>query len=357
MYLTDAQLRARLDEFEFTDEDPALEFSSEQIGPCSIDLHLSLVYWTPKAKNLRGRRVVDLERSKLLELSPTRGWVRHQLQPGEKITIPPGGMVLGRVSEDFRMPSDCAGAIEGRSSFARLGLSVHAAGGFINPGWRGRMPLTLVNHSPVVLRIPVGIQVCQLMVIGLSQRVEKDYAERLDRKYYNDTGGPSQWWRDKQLQKLRASMESVHIQTRVYDELEELLVELDNEPMLERLENFVGEQKAVSYGSADELLTNFVKVERRTKIREDIATWAARAIWGVLVPIAIGAWTRNHPIWIAIMWTVAAALAVGVALIAFIRDRGSYLLPADLQKMQLDRTRRRTSNNREDGGPPESNST
>src|SRR4051794_25343284 len=120
MYLTDAQLRARLADFHFEDEDPTFPFAADdQIGPCSVDLRLSRTYWTARSgpKGLwRPRRVLDLERTRIAELAPHRGWQRHDLQPGDKITLKPGAMVLARVAESFEMPADCAGAIEGRSS-------------------------------------------------------------------------------------------------------------------------------------------------------------------------------------------------------------------------------------------------
>jgi deoxycytidine triphosphate deaminase len=341
MYLTDAQLRARLSDFEFVAEDTELPFDEDQIGPCSIDLRLSLTYWTPKTRGRKSQQVVDLERSKLMELSPNRGWRKHELKPGEKISIAPGGMVLGRVSEDFRMPSDCAGAIEGRSSFARLGLSVHASAGFINPGWRGHMPLTLVNHSPATIRIPVGTPVCQLMVIQLSERVEADYAQRSDRKYLNDTGGPSYWWRDKHMQQIRNSMESVHIQSRVFDELDELLLDLENEDMLDRLETFVAKQRARSYGSADELLEKFAEEEGRARTRENIGRFVGTGL--VSIPLAAGVtvYLGDYEVWVRVLWTVLTALAGVLAVLTVASDRGEYLTTGLLQRLQQERSRRR----------------
>lgn len=49
MYLTDRDLRAKLAEFSFDAESAESPFNPEhQIGPCSVDLRLSKVYWTPR---------------------------------------------------------------------------------------------------------------------------------------------------------------------------------------------------------------------------------------------------------------------------------------------------------------------
>jgi deoxycytidine triphosphate deaminase len=144
--MTDRQLRARLDELRFEAEDQASPFDADrQIGPCSVDLRVSRIYWVPRSSRVppfRQRRVVDLERTRVMELSSRRGWRRLEIRPNDKITLKPGQMVLARTAERFVMPSDCAGRLEGRSSYARLGLSIHSTGSFINPGWRGHMPLT-----------------------------------------------------------------------------------------------------------------------------------------------------------------------------------------------------------------------
>jgi deoxycytidine triphosphate deaminase len=344
MYLTDHQIKDRLNEFELQAEHADLPFdASRQIGPCSIDLRLSLVYWTPRRKNRLGRHpVIDLERSQLRELSPARGWRRHELRPGEKITLRPGEMILARVSERFRIPSDCAGAIEGRSSFARLGLSIHSTGGFINPGWRGHMPLTLINNSPSNLRIPVGIPICQLMVVKLDGSPHADYAARSDRKYLNDSGGPSYWWRDVHLKEIRDALGGGTIESRVFDELDELLVETEDEAFLERLENYIADQRGRSYGSADELLEGFSSGERRRERARKVAVFAGTWSWTVFVTIAVTVWaTTTAPTWGRVLATVLVLLS-GLAVIwAVGAEDKSYLTPTRLTSLRKARDRRR----------------
>ncbi len=80
---------------------------------------------------------------------------------------------MGRVYEKLHIPERYAGKIEGRSSFARLGLSIHATGDFINPGWSGFMPLQLYNAGEYPIVITPYLPLCQLMLIPLSGLPER----------------------------------------------------------------------------------------------------------------------------------------------------------------------------------------
>lgn len=336
MYLTDTQLLDRLNDFEFETEHADLQFDPDaQVGPCSIDLRLSLLYWTQKPRRSRRPRVIDLDRAYLQELSPHRGWSRHAVNPGDRITLRPGEMVLARVSERFRMPPDCAGAVEGRSSYARLGLTVHATGGFINPGWQGHMPLTLHNQSGSTLRIPVGTPLCQLMVIQLADAPDRDYSNRDDRKYLNDLGGPSYWWRDRIMREMRDNL-PVDIGDRLIDELDALVGGAE-EDLLERLEAFIIGTKQRQYGSAEEMLDEFARVEERSRKRWHSAQFAREWAWTALVAVLLTLLAATVPHWVIGLSAVVAGLSVVLALVSASREPGTFLTPAVLGELRRKR--------------------
>lgn len=289
MYLTDKQLQARLAEFRFESEDGDRPFDpDEQIGPCSVDLRLSRVYWRRKRTWGRKGPIIDLGKTRLMELDPRRRWERCELREGESIALKPGGMVLGRVAERVEIPVGCAAAIEGRSSFARMGLSVHATGSFINPGWSGRMPLTLVNHGSVELRIPVHTAVCQMMVIPLASPPDKPYPDRMG-KYQDDDGGPSYWWRDKAFKNIRASVGG-ELGSRVLQELDDLLRPWDDD-LLERLEDFLHDTPYRAFTNAPDLLDAFSDREKRTRIRTLVTVRGKKAAlptWIAIVSVLAG---------------------------------------------------------------------
>jgi deoxycytidine triphosphate deaminase len=342
VYLTDRELQARLPEFQFESEFAEHPFDSDvQIGPCSVDLRLGSAYWKPRRGRLR-TRVVDLEKTRLMELRPHRGWRRFGLRADEKLTLRPREMVLARVAERFRMPSDCAGSIEGRSSYARLGLSVHACGGFINPGWRGHMPLTLINHSPVTLRIPAGTPLCQLMVVPLSGQPLADYDERTDRKYVNDQGGPSYWWRDTLVVRLRKVFSTANIGTHVFDDLDELLADSPDDSILERMEDYVV-RRNYAFGNAQELLDGFARREIRSKRVRETVTIAMQTGWTAFGILAGILWASHVDLLLKLGATALAVLAMSGIYFGSTREKRDFLVPARVRELEQQADARRKS--------------
>ena len=62
------------------------------------------------------------------------------------------------------MPLHLAARIEGRSSLARFGLSVHQTAPTIHADFRGAIRLEIANVGPFVCRLTPGIRICQLIV-------------------------------------------------------------------------------------------------------------------------------------------------------------------------------------------------
>ncbi|HJT30693.1 MAG TPA: dCTP deaminase [Pirellulales bacterium] len=101
------------------------------------------------------------------------------------IEIPPREFVLVRTLERVELPlkSRLAARVEGRSTLARLGLSVHMTAPTIHAGFGGKITLEMLNHGPFILRfLPNVSQVCQLIierVDGLPKReVQTAYQEQ-----------------------------------------------------------------------------------------------------------------------------------------------------------------------------------
>jgi deoxycytidine triphosphate deaminase len=283
VYLTDREIVERLPDLDIV-TDPAVPFDPDrQIQPCSIDLRLSPVYW-----RYTGRGTVDLKMSSFRELNPRRHWTRHVLAAGESLTLKSSDIVLGRIYECLTIPADCAGAIEGRSSFARMGLSVHSTGGFINPGWRGHMPLTLVNSGKTTLRIPAYAPICQLMLVKLSGPPSRVYGDdSLASKYTNDDGGPSYWWRDKMLKQILANMG----QHRLDEDMQERLLQrigVPSDAILESLEKFVHSKPYGAFANSDELLEVFVEREDRQRMYDKLLRNVAKGIFPVMLTASLG---------------------------------------------------------------------
>lgn len=87
-------------------------------------------------------------------------------------------LVLGYTNEyvDLRVDTKYAARVEGKSSLARIGLSVHITAPTIHAGFDGRVRLEIVNHGPLPIRLRSGMAICQLIFEQTLGTPEKGYA-------------------------------------------------------------------------------------------------------------------------------------------------------------------------------------
>ena len=263
---------------------------------------------------------MDLRKSHIEEIDPRREWRKVELSDGESVTIRPGQVVMTRIYERFRIPDNYAGKIEGRSSYARIGLAIHCTGDFINPGWHGYMPLQLFNASPFPIKVLPFLPICQLMLIPISSEPEKTYGDdELASKYVNDDGGPSYWWRDRSVQALHAKLGKANVPIGIQKEVVDL-VKFEDAEMLGRFEGYVGRKRASQVDNADTILEEFSISEGRRK-------WLDRAAgfpFLVALALSIGLLTIPYEAWHWLVWIVTAISSAG-AFYAVERRDGEYL--------------------------------
>jgi len=92
----------------------------------------------------------------------------------DSYTLKPGQFVLAKTLEFVYMPRHLAGLIEGRSGFARLGISIHLTAPKIDPGFEGTIALEIANHGkiPVILRAGKD-KLAQLMLLKITKPLKK----------------------------------------------------------------------------------------------------------------------------------------------------------------------------------------
>ncbi|MFW9932324.1 MAG: dCTP deaminase [Candidatus Thorarchaeota archaeon] len=150
--------------------------NDDAIGPCSIDLSLDSVF-----RVYHPGEPIDIHSNKPLD-SGTRLVNTGQ----DPFMILPGQFILGQTIEKISLSSRYAGFLEGRSSIARLGIIVHAAG-LVNPGTGiekpGKLTLEIFceNLSPVLLY--PGMRIVQLMFMPLSSEASTGYDKRTGSRY------------------------------------------------------------------------------------------------------------------------------------------------------------------------------
>jgi len=86
--------------------------------------------------------------------------------------------VIGYTQEIIGLPNHLMARVEGRSSYARLGISVHNEAPTIQPGWTGQIALELTNVGPLVLQLREGLIICQLVLERLGRPASKPYGEQ-----------------------------------------------------------------------------------------------------------------------------------------------------------------------------------
>ena len=91
------------------------------------------------------------------------------------LVLEPGDFRLGTTVEEVELPDNIAGRVEGKSSLARAGLIPHAAAGFIDPGFRGRITLEISNLAPLPILLCRGMKIGQIAFIPMGASAERPY--------------------------------------------------------------------------------------------------------------------------------------------------------------------------------------
>jgi deoxycytidine triphosphate deaminase len=336
VYLADHEILALASEMHIEGPNPEHPFEADrQVQPCSIDLRISNVFWKPRRRRRLWRRLmpwreiaIDLRRSSLHDLDPIRDWKRLDIPEGQSITIKPGETIMGRIYERFRVPSSCAGKVEGRSSFARLGLAIHCTGDFINPGWQGFMPLQLSNFGPYPLRLAPYFSICQLMLVRLAGEPNRSYGDaELRSKYINDEGGPSLWWRDARVEQLQERLGQANAQEAIRQEIVNR-VRFQSTEVLARFQRDIDRKRVGKIENADQVLGEFGRRENRRRLLDGVILAAPLLFGGGVV----GSLFASFSVWtiVLIVLTVASLIA---AFVAYERRDDGYLGSAEVRAL------------------------
>jgi dCTP deaminase len=81
----------------------------------------------------------------------------------EPFIIMPGEAAHTITREKLKLPGDICGWLQGRSTYARLGLMVHITASFVQPGVNNRQVLEMFNASPVPLALKPGSRICHII--------------------------------------------------------------------------------------------------------------------------------------------------------------------------------------------------
>jgi len=170
--------------------DPPLE--ERQWGEAGVNLRLGRKF----TKFIPKRGVTFSMADGIAALADTGLWIEDTLDERDKFGksisyhLDPNEFILAQTYEHVWIPRHLIAMIEGRSTYARAGLSMHQTAPWLQPGWHGQITLEIRNSgNNTIMLTPVIDQPCQVMFLRLTSEVpEKDaYGSRSTDVFQNQS--------------------------------------------------------------------------------------------------------------------------------------------------------------------------
>lgn len=172
--LADRDILKALDERRIViDPYPDLE---KQLGSVSVDFRL-------------GTTFMVFEHSRFSYIDPRNpGSIGDAMRtievaPDEPFIMQPGDFALASTMETLELPDNLLGRLEGRSSIARLGITVHSTAAVFEPGWIGTATMELSNLGRMAVALYPGMRICAFSFETVSSPVMTPYRDKLNNKY------------------------------------------------------------------------------------------------------------------------------------------------------------------------------
>lgn len=179
----------------------------EQFGPTSIDLRLGTDFKVLKRSNLTHLDLVQSPQRLTRDMQKYMTYVK--VNPTQPFVLHPGEFALASTLEYIRVPLDLAARLEGRSTWGRLGLQIHATAGFVDPGFKGALTFELSNVSTVPIQLYPGVRIGQLCFFQ-SVETRLPYAEKKLSKYSGKVStAASAFFKDPEYARIREAQEKL----------------------------------------------------------------------------------------------------------------------------------------------------
>ena len=100
------------------------------------------------------------------------------ISSGAAFEIKRNAFVIAKTLERVEIPLDLAARVEGKSTLARFGLTVHITAPKIDPGFKGNITLEMFNLGPFSLKLTSGMRICGLTFERLGKSANQGYTGR-----------------------------------------------------------------------------------------------------------------------------------------------------------------------------------
>ena len=151
MVLSDVEIRAEINEERLV-FDPPIPLRDGRIDSSSVDLLLHPDLIVLPSERVRGVTIVPSDRDvEVMGLLNIHG--EHRSLASGPYRLEPYRLVIGKTLEHVTLPNHLAARIEGKSSLARLGLSVHVTAPTVIAGFQGNLYLEMYNIGPFAIEL------------------------------------------------------------------------------------------------------------------------------------------------------------------------------------------------------------
>jgi dCTP deaminase len=176
MVLSQLQIREEVEKGAIRFEPP---LEAKQWGEASVDLRLGYKF----TKFRPNKNVIFSMADGIGALSDTGLYDEVILEPKDRMgkrpqyILEPGEFVLALTHEHVWIPRHLIAMVEGRSTYARAGLSMHQTAPWIQPGWDGQITLEIRNSGENRIALtPLEDKPCQLTFLRLTSEVPEKHA-------------------------------------------------------------------------------------------------------------------------------------------------------------------------------------
>lgn len=131
------------------------------IQPSSLDVHLGNQISKVKKVHPAHQRVIDVSHRDI-------NTIFEELYVPEDISedgydLQPGEFILSNIRERIELCSKISARIEGTSTLARFGLTVHSTAPTVHATYLGYLKLELCNHGELLIKLRAGMKIAQLI--------------------------------------------------------------------------------------------------------------------------------------------------------------------------------------------------
>ena len=169
MVLSNIEIRAEIEAKRLVFDPPIpADDDDERIDSSAVDLLLHPDLILLPLERVRGVTIVPTDKDiEVMHLLNVHG--EHRSLASGPYRLEPHRLIIGKTLERITLPSHLAARIEGKSSLARFGLSVHVTAPTVIAGFSGNLYLEMNNIGPFAIELSQGMKIGQLILerVGL----------------------------------------------------------------------------------------------------------------------------------------------------------------------------------------------